>query len=677
MRVLLSHCLASTVRYCACLLWVALALVAVEYAAISILYRDLGEHTAGGPVLGILTLLGGSALSLGLVALAAGLLTGLFRMLFSEKAAATLGTAIVAFVGPLLLGITAVRAVFPDRSIIGSRKMLFALALVVACALVAAVVAALWARSRAGRQVRNRTVVAGAALWVLGLAGSVAPFGFRVHVEASSHPRLACRRPAGTPAPLEGVPVVLITVDTLRASHMSLHGYPRPTTPGIDERAAEGTVFTRAIAPKSSTAPAVASLMTGLYPDAHQVLRNGIRLSENLTTLGERMADAGYRCVGFTTNPYVSGRTRGFRQGFHHWRGYGKPPYSSKDIVSDAMAWIRKSQERKLFLWVHVADPHTPYRPPAPYDRMFREDELSGRFRDVSFEIVSGRTELGEVNPAGTIGKGWEELGLDERDLESADFYVSWYDGEIAFTDEWVTRLLELVNKELPGALVLFTSDHGESMVEHDHFFFHSRFCYDTTAHVPLVVWNPRARGPEKADRLVSLVDVFPTLCDLVGIVPPERLEGRSFADVWHPDLDARREGSEREGVFVSARSSVTHPIRGIRTSRWKLILTPRRVFSPLDMLLEKQLGLRSGATLLGTHLLRVYATELYDLEKDPGETKNLAGQHPQVESRLRRQLVRSVQMHRLDRLALNVHGLRATFDEDELAELRALGYLR
>jgi arylsulfatase A-like enzyme len=223
----------------------------------------------------------------------------------------------------------------------------------------------------------------------------------------------------------------------------------------------------------------------------------------------------------------------------------------------------------------------------------FEGDGLCDTPDGVEFEVVKGRAGPGQVNLKGVLGKGWEKLGLEPEKLRDADHFVARYDAEIACADEWVGRMLETLAEQAPEALVVLTSDHGESMTEHDYFFFHGRYCYEPGCHVPLVVRHPDRGSGVRERRLVSLVDVFPTLSDLIGIAPPDVVEGRSFANVWHSEFRAEPMGGPRSVVDIEARSARSYRIRGVRGERWKLIMTPRRGTWPFDLLLEMQLSTR------------------------------------------------------------------------------------
>ena len=247
------------------------------------------------------------------------------------------------------------------------------------------------------------------------------------------------------------------------------------------------------------------------------------------------------------------------------------------------------------------------------------------------------------------------------------------YDGEITYLDAHLASFLDGVHERHPEALVILTSDHGESLVEHEYFFAYGRFCYEPTAHVPLVVAHPRIEAG-RIGELVSLVDVLPTLVELIGLPSPAVVEGRSLLG---PLVGNSEDASAATPVRLGARSMNSYPTLCLRTRRWKIILTPSRFSQPLDLLLETQF--RFIGTELPEHVFRAYATELYDLESDPDEVTNLAVEERRTASELQHSLwtlmLRQQSLRR--RLGEFQESGSPELDEDTLNELRTLGYVR
>ena len=480
------------------------------------------------------------------------------------------------------------------------------------------------------------------------------------------------------PGQLTGASVVLVTVDTLRASHTSVYGYARDTTPGIKAWAEKHTVFTHAITPRTFTAPAIASLMTGLYPGLHGVGRHPDRLPDAMVTLAELFADHGYRTAGYVTNPALHRPIFNFGQGFAEWHEYPNEQSRAELVLKDAQEFLARPDESPFFLWVHLIDPHSPYRPPEPYDTRFVDDELYGQFQDVVMYPARGGWGPGEVSLRDALGADWTELGLSEDTLRSADYLVSQYDGEIAYLDEQVSMFLEAVGDRHRDALVILTADHGESLVEHEYFFTHGRFCYEPTARVPLVVAHP-SLAPGRVDEVISLVDLLPTVIDLIGLRSPSVLEGRSLSGFLTGELKTNRIATSPAAgaVRLGARSTNSYPTLCLRSPQWKLVLTPARYTQPLDLVLEAQL--RRAGVELPRHFYRAYHAELYDLDADPQEVVDVAAARHDVNTQLQRRLWTTIleQRNRRDRIGQSFESEIHELDEDTIRELRTLGYVR
>ena len=391
--------------------------------------------------------------------------------------------------------------------------------------------------------------------------------------------------------------VVLITIDTLRADHVSTYGYSRETTPHIDALATEGALFEEAYSVSSTTLPSHASLFTSLYPDEHGVLKNAFVLPEDARTLAEVMASRGYDTAAFVSS-FVVDRRFGLAQGFalydDDFRGaeYSSPirvyeghkleaPYDRRGRATTkrVLDWLRERDPTiPFFLWVHYFDPHSPYDPPDA----FRDKFLS------------------------TNDPGSEQWAIDH------------YDGDVRYVDEEVGRLLHGLDEFVPGQerLTILTSDHGEGLWEHG-YLEHGVFLYEEMVHVPLILhWTGRIPAGRRIPGLVGGVDVLPTILGLVGI-PPQGLDPRGL------DLTEAIVGGERidpdRALFLQRRHyktgrrhhvRVAGPKQAIRWRGWKLIESPAEI------------GL-----------------ELYDLTSDPDELRNLAGLRDDVVRDLRSRL--------------------------------------
>jgi arylsulfatase A-like enzyme len=461
--------------------------------------------------------------------------------------------------------------------------------------------------------------------------GAVVLFGVAAHGrsgtragldDAAATPR-AVARPDG-----ERPNVVLISIDSLRADHLGCYGYPRATSPHIDALAATGMRFTTTWSSTSWTLPAHVSLLTGRTLLGHGVREYRDTIPPSVPLLAEQLQKAGYATAGVVAAPFLSARY-GFARGFDHydesavssshadsWRGETSPK-----SYAGASSWLREHRREPFFLFVHFWDVHYDYDPPPPYDTMFDPDYT------------------GSIGRADFISNPKIRPGMAERDL---DHVRALYDGEIRYTDEHVGKLLDLVG-ELglrERTIVILTADHGEEFFEHGRKG-HERTLYEEVLHVPLVItWPGRIAPGQVATEPVSLVDVTPTILDLLRAPAPAGIEGRPLVS--------------DEGQPVPAR---------------RLLVAELYRQSMLNF----QIAVREGSQKF-MQSLKSPRVEFYDLERDPGETKR-AGLDPARRDRLRAETAGWVAAN-WPRAAGLRDGAPVVLDAEKLKALRALGYV-
>ncbi len=393
---------------------------------------------------------------------------------------------------------------------------------------------------------------------------------------------LACEAGEGTRAAREGTSaVVLIVVDTLRADHVGAYGHDRPTTPHLDRRFRQGHRFEHAYSTAPWTLPATASLYTGLYPERHGAgYRFGqLRFSSlagEVETLAERLADDGFATAAVIANIYLSpqfGLHRGFGRFVDLGGDDGQAPAAADRVVDQALAWLPKLGER-FFLVVHLIDPHLPYDAPAP---------LGGRFTEAESSFL--KPPIVEKKPL--VRRLGELAEQDHEMIEAA------YDEEIAFADLQLERLFEGLEHAgvLEEGLVVLTSDHGEELFDHQGFE-HGHSFYQELLRVPLVIWG-RGVEPGSSAEVVSLVDVAPTVLEAVGSAFGGPMDGTSLwpALAGRPLPGARAVGAQWNFHGRKRNAVLVWP--------FKLIASGRR------------------------------QRQLFDLESDPGEERNLAREDP------------------------------------------------
>jgi arylsulfatase A-like enzyme len=405
--------------------------------------------------------------------------------------------------------------------------------------------------------------------------------------------------PAASPAPPD---VVLVTLDTVRADRMGFLGSTRGLTPALDALAREGVVFEQAFAQAPLTTVSHATILSGTHPPSHGVRDFGMPLPAGVPWLPAALRAGGYRTAAFVGSivldpkgPIAPGFDRGFDTydaGFRRRRD-GADPYATKerrggDVVARALSWLDRSPRSPVFLWVHLFDAHDPYDPPAPFAERFPREP---------------------------------------------------YDGEIAAVDAAVSRLLAGLRhrRHFDGALVVAAGDHGESLGEHGEDT-HGVFLYDATIRVPLVVRLPRGEGAgRRVASRVGLVDVAPTVLEVVGLATPPEVHGRSLT------------GSIR-GTREPERPSYAE-------SEY-----PRRVF-----------GWSSLASWRAGRFLFVEAPrpELYAARDDPGATRNLAGEDAPVAAAMAAELEKA----RRAWTGANTPDAASPADPELVERLVSLGY--
>lgn len=436
---------------------------------------------------------------------------------------------------------------------------------------------------------------------------------------------VSCRRPAESPVVAGAAArpsVLLISIDMLRPDHLGCYGYGPATSPRIDQLAAEGVLFENAISSTCWTLPAHAALFTGLADSVHGCVDTDRRLAESRRTLAERLGDAGYATVGFFSGPYLH-PVFGLGQGFEQYvdctsyaglntrtaeetgrvDGLAVSDASHADVTSprvyeEVSDWLKASRRRPFFMFVHMWDVHFDFIPPPPYDRKFDPD-----YRGTQ----SGRNFLFDAAI---------NASMPERDREHL---IALYDGEIAWTDQYVGRMLDDLDALglRESTIVVLVSDHGTEFFEHGRKA-HRQTLYDEVIRIPLIVRHPGriAPGRRHADQ-VRIIDVLPTIMDLAGLGEPPDVMGQSLAPLFS-GAELRRDTLAISELFSDSR-------RLTPDGRWE----PRNPGFPLQQRLR---SFRRADHKLINDLNRQRA-ELFDLRVDPGEQRPLAD-HDAAESR-------------------------------------------
>jgi arylsulfatase A-like enzyme len=427
--------------------------------------------------------------------------------------------------------------------------------------------------------------------------------------------------------------ILLITLDTARADHLSAYGYQYDTTPFLRELAARGAYFKRVYAAAPATAPSHATLFTSQSPLTHRVVKNAVTLAEDSDTLAELLVANGYQTAAIVSS-FVLNAKFGLAQGFQHyddeldgtnasihwhkWEGQevvGGFDRNATEATDKAVAWLEHARDPKqpFLLFVHYFDPHDPYLPPPKYRGRFSNSEITQPY---------------------------------------VRQQVDYYDGEIAYTDDQLRRLLDTIDrlKLDDDTIVIVTGDHGEGIWQRG-YQYHGAHIYEEAVRVPLIVhWPGRVMAGSAFEKPVTLADVTPTIFELIGLDSTGRnFQGRSLAQalrsgqpltedqpafIYRVPYDPHHEF----GVWVDGEK------HGVRYQRWKYLVSDTE----------------------GT-------TELYDLFVDPGETRNLVAKRPEWAKELGAMLTNWREtVSQPDSLTI-----MSPLSTTDLQKLKSLGYVR
>jgi len=441
----------------------------------------------------------------------------------------------------------------------------------------------------------------------------------------------------------ENCNILLFTIDTLRADHVSSYGYFQKTTPTIDLLASQGVVFTNAFSQIPHTPPSHWSIFTGLYPYKHGKFfphDNGT----GLVTLPSILKENGYVTAGFVSSKML----RGFAKEFDYFNGReeqkdykGPIMKQANETTKSVLSWLENHSSEKFFLWVHYFDPHSPYKPPKEYDLYnYSEDPHYSEQR-------------------------YEQEGLSGDKIRND---IAKYDGEIRFTDENIRIVLEKI-KELgleDKTLIILLSDHGECFGEHNFSdfgyenkkpcVFHGKTLYDEEIHIPLIIKNPKSNIKGRVQNVVETIDILPTILDVLNISTGIKTDGRSLVPLV--------ENKKFSKNYILAQ---TRPRRGrfavaVRTDEWKFV-----VMRPSEIDLNKDVAEQEGkfTNFTGTEKT-TGGIKKFLFRIGEGERKNFFQTNPLVVENLEKIL---------DDAFFTTLGT-GSVDEDTERLLRSLGYM-
>ena len=415
--------------------------------------------------------------------------------------------------------------------------------------------------------------------------------------------------------------VLLVSVDTLRTDRLSGYGYERPTSPAIDRLLAAGARFDGARTVEPLTSPAVASMLTSLYPHEHGSTRNGVSVRRGLPSLAKALDRHGYQTAAFVANWTIRDKMSGLGEHFDlyeevltrkRWFGLVAGEATASDVNQATAAWLddHAGRRRPFFAWVHYVEPHSPYQ---------FQGEVAVR------------------------------LGIRDRARATR---ADRYDTEVAYVDHHVGELLARIADDpalADNTLVVFLSDHGESLGEHG-YWGHGKKLYEPGLHIPLAFhWAGRVR-PQRVTAPASILDVAPTVLGLLGLPVPDGYRGYD----WSAVLATGAEPPAGRTLWFQAHKGAVVDVEATARTRLGGLIG----FAVLH----------EGVKEIVKPGRRVH--ELFDLGKDPRETNNLNGDGYQPSERLHRWM-ESVEK------GLAAGDVPVTdLSAEDVEKLRSLGYI-
>jgi len=484
--------------------------------------------------------------------------------------------------------------------------------------------------------------------------------------------------------------VILIVMDTVRADHLSSYGYYRKTTPNIDKMARRGVLYENAFTAAPWTPPSHASIFTGKYPSHHKTIGKDVRFKKENTSLAEILSRNGYQSIGVTCCQLL-GLESGFEEGFDEFielkpssllsfkldklyykdsirnliYGPDKGTYQATEFIKNFLK-RNYTKKRPFFLFVNYFNSHTPYDPPRPFKKRFYggfdesrfhiKEILLNKVRRTAEKISDHNLDIRRLRWIASGGGGFafaaKKTSVSEKEWEVVK---SWYDGEVAYLDYHIGNLVDfLYEKDIfDDTFFIITSDHGENFGEHG-LAVHPLCVYDSLLRVPLIMSNPDLTPKGKTiSNLVSTVDIFPTIMDLLDIKFDEKINGKSL----YPFED--REIHD----FICAEYGGLHTrgFRGLKS--WKIASKIKDILGEIDK------GCKCIRTLTYKYILSLQKEELYNIRDDPFEQEDISRKSPEIVDSLKRQLENTVD--------ISYYGPKEFKETQEMLDrLKALGYI-
>lgn len=439
-----------------------------------------------------------------------------------------------------------------------------------------------------------------------------------------------------------GLNVVMIVMDGLRADHMGCYGYGRKTSPHLDALAGDGVLFERAIAQATWTLPSFASFLTSQYIETVGITHQWQRLPENATTIASVLGAHGYKTAAFGAGPYVH-ELYGLDHGFQTMRSTKNNSFRDfSEVLAQARDYVElRRKGDPFFLLLHNNDLHPPFDIPARLPERITHPFFDGAYKGpmdrlapdypMFVKVFNGMTfkERGLASPffefTPLAPQSYFDLVRRVRgDSDEIRHLVAHYDERLSHSDRAIRQFWDFLReKKLDrNTILVVLADHGLEWAERGLICtgFHANG-WETVLHVPLIIKHPSLK-PARIPDVVQLIDVAPTLLDLLGIPSPRQFQGRSLAPLMRGDVKAL---SPRPAFADSTSSNTPNaaPVRTVHDRRWKLIRS------------EQPLSMRPSDLWMRLRGERRWVFQLYDLQNDPAERTDLASREPEIVSRL------------------------------------------
>ena len=437
-----------------------------------------------------------------------------------------------------------------------------------------------------------------------------------------------CRKRPGPTGPN----IIFITIDTLRPDHMSCYGYHRNTSPNIDRFAEDAMLFENCFSHAPETRLSFASILSGFLPFETRIPQT-VQLAKNVTVIPEILSSLGYETAAVMSN-YVMRKKWGWGRGFRIYDDTMNqrelvrkwPEKTAENTTNGAIKILKRLADNTFFMWIHYQDPHGPYTPPQQYSKLFW-DPADKEPRNI------------KVNKS-LYGKGGIPSYQKLPNTANYHYYVSQYDAEIRYADTEFKRLIDSI-KQLglyDDSLIMFSSDHGEGMGEHNYYFAHGDYLYNHQTHVPLIIKHGSELRGKRTD-FVQHLDIVPTLLNVAGSTSEGRFRGY---DLRNPDAPQREIYAE------------TRPGKAGKNLKLSLIY--------------------DGFKLIYTPFKKQH--ELFDIKADRWEEHDLIKDTKYLE-KSKDMAVRLQRILNDDRLGLRNVSRPKKLTAEELEKFKSIGYIR